>query len=951
MIHNNILIKRTALCWLVSLFVIVTAHAQQPDTLLNGQEKNLNEQELQPGLLFGVDKINSTAAVSTVSGETLYKTPTANLTNTLYGLLPGLSVIQGSGEPGYDNANIDVRGIGSYNYGSYAIFVDGFQTGYTYLQYLIPSEIKSISILKDAAALAPFGMKGANGVIWVETKRGEAGAMKAQVQFRSGIQQPQQITKPLGSYDYASLYNEAFSNDNGRVWNPLYSAAQLEAYRNGTGTHTDWYDEVLKPGTPFLSVDASFSGGEKAAKYFISLGHVGSSGLYDVQNDDQHANATLNQYNIRSNFDFSLFNIFEGKVDLGGRIEDRKYPGYNGAQLWNNMERYPVVIYPVRDDNGRWSGTTTYPDNPVASIRELGYFSTRDRTLQANFSLKEKLDFVTPGLYLWQAVSFNNWTRGTYNVTKNYARYFNGERQTNDQDTEYAIYDDNGTNQWYWQQVQAGIGYQRQLGLHKITSAVNYLQYVRRVDANMNGLAGVHMDYAHQNLGGRFHYSYNDTYAGELSFAYSGSDNYAEGNRFGFYPAVSLAWILSNEPFLRDASAVDFLKLRISAGKSAYDTFERRYLYQQYYTYLWSYPTGNSTPVWHSGLTMSSVANPDIFAEESAKYNLGIESKLFKGLNILLDGFVDKRSGIVTIDNSISAVFGATPPYRNIGKVTTTGIEADLSYANHIMDFSYKIGSNATAIKDKIDYMAELTPPSPLAAHTGQSIGSQFGYEAIGFYDISDFDANGTLNEGIPLPAFGEIQPGDLKYRDISEDGVIDERDMTKIGNSPFPKLTYALYADAGYKGFDFRILFQGAAGRDINVLESARNKFVAFENNGNVYDVAKGRWAYYPDQDIDTRATATYPRLSTQDNDNNYKYSTFWMKSGDFLKLRNIEIGYSFPEKVLESIKLSNARIFVNGINLLTFSELTRDYDIDPETMSGYPAIKSYNIGITVGF
>jgi TonB-linked SusC/RagA family outer membrane protein len=933
------------------MLVIVTAHAQQPDSLLNEQAKQLSEQELQPGLSFGIDKITSTSAVSTVSGETLYKTPTANLTNTLYGLLPGLSVIQGSGEPGYDNANLNIRGIGSYNYGSYAIFVDGFQTESNYLQYLLPSEIKSVSILKDAAALAPFGMKGANGVLWVETKRGEAGAMKAKVQFRSGIQQPQQITKPLGAYDYASLYNEALSNDNGRVWNPHYSDAQLDAYRNGTGTNTDWYDEVTKPSTPFLSVNATFSGGGNAAKYFISLGHVGSSGLYDVPNDDQHSNARLQQYNVRSNFDFSLFNIFEGKVDLGGRIEDRKYPGYNGAQLWNNMERYPNIIYPVRDDNGGWSGTATHPDNPVASVRERGYFSTRDRTLQANFSLKEKLDFITPGLYLWQAISFNNWTRGSYNVTKNYARYFNGVQQTNDQDTEYEIYDDNGTNQWYWQQEQAGLGYQRQFGKHQITSALNYLQYIHRVDANRNGLAGIHTNYAHQNLGGRLHYSYNDTYAGELSFAYSGSDNYAKENRFGFYPAVSLAWILSNEQFLRDASFIDFLKLRVSAGKSAYDTFERRYLYQQYYTYSGSYPTGNSTPVWHRGLTMGSIANPDIFAEESTKYNLGIESKLFSRLNILLDAFVDKRSGIVSIDNSISAVFGATPPYRNIGKVTKTGIEADISYVNHIRELNYKIGGNATAINDKIDYMAELTPPSPLAARTGQRIGSQFGYEAIGFYDISDFNTDGTLKDGIPLPGFGEIQPGDIKYRDIHEDGIINEMDMTKIGDSPFPNLVYAFYAEADFKGFDFRIQFQGTAGRDINMLESARNKFVAFQNNGNAYEVAKGRWAYYPDQGIDTRASATYPRLSTRDNDNNYKYSTFWMKSGDFLKLRNLEIGYSFHKNLLERIKLSNARIFVSGINLLTFSELTKDYHIDPETLQGYPAIKSYNIGITVGF
>jgi TonB-linked SusC/RagA family outer membrane protein len=926
----------------VCIVAIAAVNARQPDSLQNKQTKYWNQE--QPGLFFGVDKVNSTSAASSVSGETLYKTPAANLTNTFYGLFPGLSVVQGSGEPGYDKATVNIRGIGSYNYGSYTVFVDGFQTTPDYLQYLTPSEIKNVSILKDAAALAPFGMKGANGVIWVETKRGETGAMKAQVQLRSGIQKPQQITKPLGANDYASLYNEAVSNDNGRVWTPV---------SNGTpGADTDWYGEVLNASTPFSSVDASFSGGGNASKYFVSLAHVGSSGFYNVPNDDSHSNARLQQYNIRSNFDFSLFNIFEGKVDLGGRIEDRKYPAYNGAALWNNLERYPNNIYSARNDNGTWTGTAIHPDNPLASIRELGYFATRDRTLQANFSLKEKLDFITQGLYLSQAVSFNSWTRGSSSKTKNYARYINGVQQTNDQNTDLQISDDSGTNQWYWQQLQLGIGYQKQFGLHQITSAVNYLQYTYRVDMNMNGLAGINTNYAYANVGGRFHYSYNDTYAAELGFAYSGSDNYMKGNRFGFYPALSLAWILSNEEFLSGVASVDFLKLRLSAGKSAYDTFDGgRYLYQQYYLYSGGYYTGNSTPVWHGGLTLGSIANPDIFAEESAKYNLGIESKLWRGLNVLLDAFVDKRSGIVTTDNSISAVFGATPPYRNVGKVSTAGIEVAVSYEGVAGDITYSVGGNATCIKDKIDYMAELTPSSPLAARTGQSIGTQFGYEAAGFYDITDFNSDGSLKSGIPTPSFGNVQAGDMKYRDIHEDGIIDERDMTKIGNSSFPNLIYAFHAEAGWKGFDCRILFQGTGGRDVNTLQSAWNKFAAFTNNGNAYEIAKGRWAYYPDQGIDTRASASYPRLSTQNNENNYKSSTFWIKNGDFLKLRNVEIGYSLQKNTLDKIKLSNARIFVNGINLLTFSELTRDYQIDPETVSGYPAVKSYNIGITVGF
>ncbi len=946
--HKNIHVKRSILLLAVNILTFARVAALQPDSLINNPSKKIK----QAGALFDVDETTATGSVSSVLGETLYKTATANLTNTFYGLFSGVSVGQASGEPGYDQANITIRGVGSYNYGSYAVFVDGFQTAFNYFQYLIPSEIQKITVFKDAGSLAPFGMKGANGVIWIETKRGENNTRKAQVQLRIGMQQPLQITKPLVSADYATLYNEAVSNDNGRIWNPYYTATQLEAYRNATGVNVDWYDEVLSEYVPFSSIDASFSGGGNNSKYFVVLGHVGSAGFYDVKNDASYSNARLQQYNIRSNFDFLLFDIFEGKVDVGGRIEDRKYPAYNGAALWRNLERYPSNIYPLRNVDNTWTGTTIHPDNPVASIRELGHYATRDRILQGNFSLKERLDFITPGLYLLQAVSFNNWTRGSFSKTKSYARYLDGKQQTNDQNTDFTKSDDNGTNQWNWQQLQLGVGYQRQLKRHKITSAINYLQYAYRVDQNMNAAAGGHTHYAHVNLGGRLHYSYIDTYAAEFGFAYSGSDNYRKGNRFGFYPALSLAWILSNEAFLKQNRSIDFLKLRFSAGKSAYDTFEGgRYLYQQYYVDAGSYPTGNSTPVWNQGLSLGAIANPDIFAEESSKYNVGIDAKLFGGLDVSLETFVDKRSGIIGIDNSLSAVFGARPPFRNIGKVTTAGIEADISYRNKLADLSYTFGVNATYLKDRIDYMAELTPPSPLASKTGQSIATPFGYEAIGFYDLSDFNPDGSLKEGIPLPNFGKLQPGDIKYKNLYKDEVIDERDMHKIGNPPFPNVFYAFYVEAAFKNLDFRALFQGAAGHDVNLLETAWNKFAAFADNGNAYEIAKGRWAYYPEQGIDTRSFATYPRLSTQNNENNYKNSSFWMRDAGFLKLRNLELGYTLPQNVLEKMKLSQLRFFVNAVNLFTFSRLTRDYRVDPETVSGYPAVKSYNLGVTLGF
>ena len=944
-------ITRNILMTVLVLFITVTMYAQQADSL--NRFVPVNEQNIkEAGDMLTLQRQSSTSSVVTVSGDILQKTPTANLHNTMYGLFPGMHIGQGSGEPGYDGAWLTIRGIGSYNYGSYTIYVDGFQTNSSFLQYLTPAEIESVSILKDAAALSTFGMKGANGVIWVETKRGKVGKPQVKLQVRTGLQQALHITKPLGSYDYASLYNEAISNDNGRIWNPHYSQTQLNDYRTGKGINTDWYDQVLRNSTPFCAADASFSGGIDAAKYFVMVNFTRSQGLYDTKTDDTHSNARLQQFNVRSNFDFKLFQIFEGKVDLGGRIEDRRYPGYNGSNLWSNLERYPNNIYPVRNENGSWTGTAVYPDNPLASITELGYFSTRDRNLQANFSLKEKLDFLTPGLYLMEAVSFNNWTRGSYNVTKNYARFIGTEQQTTDKNTNYGISDDWGTNQWTWIQLKATAGYDKQIGLHKISAAASYLQYVYNVDANQNGQGGVNNKYAYQNISGRFNYTYNNKYVGEFGFAVSGSDNYKKGNRYGFYPTLSGAWVVSNEDFLKDSPVVNLLKVRASVGKIGYDGFEgRRYLYEQYYQWNGSYPTGNGNPSWHGGLVPAYTATPDIFAEKSLKYNVGVDTRLFGGLSLTADAFIDKRSGIVSQDFSMSDVYGMEAPYKNIGKVTTSGFEANLQYTDKVGALRYSIGGNVSYFKDKIDYMAELTPASPYAWQTGNSIGSQFGYQATGFYDITDFNADGSLKDSNPFPTFGEVQPGDIKYKDLNGDKRIDDRDKLRIGQSDCPNLTYALTAEAEYKGLDFRVLFQGAASRDVNIMNAARNKVIAFENNGNVYDIAQGRWAYYPEQNIDTRQYATYPRLSTQNNNNNYLNSTFWMKNGQFLRMRNIELGYNFPKETLKKLRLTQVRVFVSGVNLLTWSPLLKDYDMDPESLSGYPALKSYNIGITVGF
>ena len=938
----------------LSVFLLITTVTGMPAMAGNSAQTDSLEMKM-PELMFRTDAVTSTAAISGMTGETAGKTPATDISNTFYGNLQGLTVMEGSGQIGNDAAIMSIRGKGTFNDDDFAIYVDGFETDMSYVSNLLPSEIEKVYVLKDAAALSIFGMKGANGVLWIETRRGHIGKPSVGINVRTGFQQPVGIVKPLGSAEYASLYNEAASNDNGRIWTPYYTPDQINAYAAGQGIDIDWYDEVLRDTGMMTSTDVTVSGGNDKVKYFTMLGYTNRNGFWDIRRDDTMSNSSMDRYSFRTNIDFTAFKIFEGKVDIGGNVLTNSSPNYSEDQLWYNLSTYPNNIYEVYDgnihDNEHFSGTATHPDNPVASMKGIGYKRLKDRTFQANFSLKERLDFITPGLYLQEMASFSTWTRGTYTVSRDYSRLIDGAAQTASVNSDYSISDDRGTNQWTWYQFKAQAGYDRTFGKHAVNAAVNYEQYKRYVDADMNSDADIQTTYAHQAINGRFHYTYDNRYSAEIGFSWSGSDNFNRGYRFRFYPTVSFAWIMSNERFLKDSRWVDLLKIRASAGMTGYDMYSGgRYLYFQYYVNGNSFPTGNAgDPLWNSSIIPAYIADPGLTAETSTKYNIGIDGKFLGCLQFTFDAYLDKRSGIITTDNSYPAAFGVNPPYSNIGKVTSGGIEASLFWDRTFGKVRVNAGGMLAWNRNVIDYMAEIPAASPYARQTGNAVGSIFGYRATGFYDISDFDDNGNLREGIPYPTFGQVQPGDVRYDDINGDKVIDEQDKIKIGDS-FPSLYWSVTAGVAYAGFDFRIVFQGAGGYDINLLDAA-SKTIAFRDNSTVYPIARDRWAYYPDQGIDTRETASYPRLSTGDNTNNYQNSTLWMRKGRFMKVRNIEIGYTIPEKAASKAKLAGARVYINAVNPFQASPVTREFGLNPEQMTGSPSVKSWNIGLSLQF
>lgn len=922
---------------------------------------------LVPSNVLQTSAIRNTGAVATTTGEELYKSATPNLTNTLSGKLPGLFTIKGDGTPGYGTARMYIRGIGSYaqstDVNTLRFYVDGFEVKPEYIEYLSPEEISSVSILKDAAALATFGMNGANGVLWIETKRGNVGAPVVSFQTRSGVQQPINTVKPLGSYEYAYYYNQAISNDNGRVWSPAYDNTALNDYYYGNGTDISWYDEIFKNNGMYTDGALSFRGGSESVRYNVVLDYANQQGLMNVNNTDQTSNIRYAKYGVRTNFDMQFGKVLTVKMDIGGRLEDRSRPNYDTYTLIQNALNYPSNIYPIYDEAStdpisRFSGTAVYPDNPVASLTGLGWTTSRTKVLQANFKFKEDLDFLLDGLYLEEGFSFYSRSIGNTGKTRTYARYMNGVPQTDDQSTYIRSNGYWTSGKERWMQGNVTLGYGNTFGKNAIDAALN----AHLSDYTGMGSAFYNWKYHFINYNGKVNYAYDNRYIAEVAFSYFGSDAYAPGNRYRLYPAGSLAWVASNESFLKDNNIVKFLKVRGSAGLTGateanvyIDGFETngRYLYQQYYANGGNFVTGlgPSFGGGSSSLIPLFKANPDVTAETSMKLNAGIDMNLLNKLSITADYFIDKRSNILTLDNTVMDYTGSNIYYSNIGRMTNRGFDGSFVFADKAGDLSYSVFGNAVYAKNTVDFMGEVPPKYAYNASTGHPLGSRIGLTCIGFYQINDFNLDGTLKESVPEPLFGSVQPGDLKYQDWDGDGKIDETDISYLGAPAYPKLQYSFGADFAYKGFDLSFMFTGSAGGTVNLLDYSAWK--PFLNYGNIFEWARGAWAYYPDQNIDTRETATFPRLTTGQNDNNYRLSSFWIRKNNYLRLQNVEVGYDFATlRAVSNAGISKCRLYINALNMLTFSNLLKECKMDPETAYyGYPALKSVNVGVQISF
>jgi TonB-linked SusC/RagA family outer membrane protein len=879
-----------------------------------------------------------TGAISSVNGGDIQAPFTSDFTGRLYGRIPGLSVVANGAEAGYENTQLFGRGRNTFGVGETGmlVLVDGFEAD---LANLVPEEIETVSLLKDAAATAMYGSRGANGVLLVTTRRGTEGKLQVVFSTQQGFQSATGLPRFLGSYDYARLYNEALVND-GKA--EFYTTDNLNSYKNGDDPYfhpdVDWYKEVLRDAAPISNYNLNFNGGNRTIRYFVVLNHIKNNSLYRKTGDESEfsVNGKYQRLNFRSNVDINFNKRLSAQITLGGTVIDKANPAASTTDgIFNQMAQLPPNAFPLYNPNGTLSRNSVF-SNPVGDILNSGFYTSNGRTLTTTVGFTEQLDMITKGLSVSSRISFNSYFLSQSNKTRTYESFeISKGPDGNPVYTKYglntSLVGSEGASDQYRNMVyQAYLNYDRTFGENTVSSMLLY-------NADDYTISGDNFPVKHVNISGRASYAYKQKYIGEISFSWMGSENFAKGNRFGWFPAVSLGWVASDEDFLKDNGTINFLKLRGSYGMVGNDKIGgTRFMFEQYYPYYYSYyfGTGNTS---YSGIVQGSPANPGVTWEKEKSINFGIEAKLLNCLDITADLFNRDRYDILVQPNSTDPDFmGYSKPYLNQGKANSKGFEAKIRYSHEgTGDFRFFAEASLWYFKNKVVFNSEALQLYDYLYQTGRPIGQPFGLVALGFFkDQPDIDSS-------PKQNWTSVKPGDVKYKDQNGDQVIDQRDQYPIGKTGLPNLTAGLHLGVQYKGFDLDLFFQGVAGRTVYL--NGLN-FEAFQNNGKISEIALDRWTPA------TAGTATYPRLSSVNDDNNFRYSTLWQRNGSFIKLRSAELGYTLPGQVIKLVRLQDARIFVNGTNLFSLDHM--DGYRDPE-FSGlrYPAVRTISVGLRVQF
>ncbi len=895
-------------------------------------------------------KVSIVGAISTIEPDAL-KVPVSKLSNALSGRLSGVVAVQRSGEPG-EGSSFWIRGMSTFGANSTPlVLVDGIERS---LDLVDVEDIKEFSILKDASATAVYGVRGANGVVLVTTRSGEEGKPKITIKHESGLVSPTKTPEMANGLQYMEMYNSVALN--------TYSAEAIKKTADGSDPYlypnVDWVNEVFKKYSYNTRTSVNVSGGTNTVKYFVSGGFYNEDGLFKTDPTLRYNTGIYyRKFNFRANVDIQLFKHTSMSVKLATAFEQKNQSGNTSQTIWNAALVTPSVVYPVKyvtSEGEFYAGPGgEQGNNAVALLTQSGYAQGFSNNAQSVFGLDHDFSWLTDGLKGSAKLSFdaNNYHWQNRTRTPEHWKAIGRDSDTGEliltnllsgsQTLNFGY----GSQGWRALYIEASLNYARSFGKHGVTGLLLYQQSEKNYVGSSATDSQAALPYRHQGLAFRATYNYDSKYFLEFNAGYNGSENFSPGHRFGFFPSVAAGWLVSDEPWWQPIkNAVSLLKFKGSYGLVGNDQIGggRRFIYLETINQNGgSYMFGTS-PSNNGGIRMGEWANDEVGWETSKKLDLGFEAEFFNALKLNFDYFYELRSGIFLERQSIPYYVGITEkPWSNMGKMRNSGIDASMTYSQQIGEVHLSALANFTFTRNVILERDEAPAAEPYLSQTGHPNYQKFGYVSDGLFQSWE-----EIESSPDQSYFGTVQPGDIKYKDLNGDGVINAYDQKAIGYCDYPEIVYGFGLNAQWKGFDASVFFQGIDHVNFSINTTLVRGFTTDkQTESNVFaDVYGNYWT-------EDNRNAKYPRLTSGPNVNNSQSSDYWMVDGSYIRLKNVEFGYTLPKQLTQKAKISSLRVFVSGTNLLTFSQFKL---WDPDLQEGanrYPNNKNFNIGLNVSF
>lgn len=929
---------------------------KRPQTLLLERETQEIDEVQVVG--FGLQrKISVIGSISEMDVEGK-NYPVVPFSSMLAGQVSGIIGVQRNGEPGQDVSEFWVRGISTFGANDKAlILIDGVER--SSFDDLVPEDIESFSVLKDATATAVYGARGANGVILINTRRGRMGRLRIQMNARVMFSMSPRLPGYLRAYDYARLANEARLV---RGESLLYGPEMYDVIRLGLDPDlypdVNWQKELLKKWTWGAQANLNVSGGGEICRYYISLNYKTNDALYRESGLNAYrTNVLRKQYSFRTNLDFNVTSSTEVSVQLATHVVDMNRPGIGTTDsVWSMQAALNPLAVPVKYSTGQWPAYGNGKASPAVLMNQSGYVSDFRNSIESKVSVNQRLDFITSGLSAFFAASYDadgeQWEErrkmpALYSASGRDAR---GNlvliQRTVEQKVSYHSDDFFGRRLY----LEAQVDYSRTKGEHRFSGLLLYHQAQYFKSEEKDEISSI----PHKGMGiaGRVTYSFQDIYFSEFNFGYNGSENFPKGQRFGFFPSFAVGWIVSGyEGFRRRLPFIRKLKLRYSFGMIGNDQIAgTRFPYLTYVSDAPGYAFGNYSENKKNGIAEIVIGAPNLAWEKSLKHNLGLELDLGSRFHLEIDYFREKRLGIFMKRNDLPAVMGLpSQPYGNVGKMMKQGIDGMFVYKGKIGAVGLELRGNLTVVKDKILEYDEPAVRYDYQKMKGKSYNQARGYVALGYFR----DSSEIVNSPVQM---GGVRPGDIKYKDVNGDGRIDGEDVVPIGYSSVPNMQYGIAGSFTWKNWDLSLFFRGA-GR-VSFFYGGTGYFPFSEGQtGNVLKVAgkvRNRWipAWYSGNPATENPGARFPRLSYGYNKNNFVPSTHWLENGSYFRLKTLEVGYSFSSSLLKRVNVKKLRLSLMGDNLCIWDRVKL---WDPEQASGngavYPIPRSFLVNLQIDF